>query len=66
MRYRDSIQKQLEIVEDKLRVLEFLIKRQEPVGKFLNTLKEAKESLNEAQSYVDREPASYNERSGLM
>ena len=66
MRYRDSIQKQLDRVEDKLRVLEFLLKRKEPIGKFITTLEEAKESLNEAKSYVNREPASQEERSGLM
>ena len=66
MRYRDSIQKQLDRVEDKLRVLEFLLKRKEPIVKFITTLEEAKESLNEAKSYVNREPASQEERSGLM
>ena len=66
MRYRDSIQYQLDKVEGKLKTLEFLVKRKEPVGTFLKTLEEAKESLNEAKSFIDREPASQEERSGLM
>ena len=66
MRYRDSIQKQLDKVEAKLKILEFIVKTKEPVGAYLQALEEAKESLNEAKSYVDREPASQGERSGLM
>jgi len=66
MRYRDSIQKQLERVESKLTTLEYLVKRSEPINEYIKVLKEAKDSLNEAKSYIDREPASQEERSGLM
>ena len=66
MRYRDTIQTHLDRVEAKLKTLEFLVKTQEPMGVYLKTLEEAKESINEAKSYVDREPASQEERSGLM
>ena len=66
MRYRDSIQNQLGKVEDKLKVMEFLVKTKQPLGSYLQTLEEAKESLAEARAYIDREPATMDERSGLM
>lgn len=66
MRYRDSIQQQLDRVESNIKVLEYLVKRQEPVEKFLQTINELKENLAEAKSYIDREPATMDERGGLI
>ena len=61
MKYRDSIQYQLDKLEAKLKHLEFCVKRGETVETFIQTLNEAKENLAEA-----REPASQGERGGLM
>ena len=65
MRYREIIQNKLDRLEAQVKVLEFMVKRQEPVEKFIQILKEVKENLSDTKAYVEKEPAGRQERSGL-
>ena len=65
MRYREIIQNKLDRLEAQVKVLEFMVKRQEPVDKFIQVIKEVQENLSDTKSYFEKEPAGRQERSGL-
>jgi hypothetical protein len=61
MRYRNVIQSKTEALDGKLKNLELIVQRQLPVGEFIKTINEAREILEDIQSFIDREERSPGE-----
>jgi len=61
MRYRNIVLDKAAVVDAKLKNLETMVQRQQPIGDFLKTINEAKELVQEIQDYVEREERSAGE-----
>lgn len=61
MRYRNVVLSKTEALDGKLKNLELIVQRQLPVGEFIKTINEAREILEDIQSYIDREERSPGE-----
>lgn len=56
MKYRDSINQQLELLEGKVRDCQRLVQTQEPVSTYRKTIGDALELIDQIKSYVEQEP----------
>lgn len=61
MRYRNIVLDKTAVLEAKLKNLETIVQRQQPVGDFIKTINEAKEIVGEIQDFVEREERSAGE-----
>jgi hypothetical protein len=61
MRYRNIVLDKTAVLEAKLKNLEILVQRQQPVSEFMKTIGSAKELIQEIQDYVEREERSAGE-----
>lgn len=61
MRYRNIVLDKAAVVEAKLRNLETMVQRQQPINDFLKTIDDAKNLIQEIQDYVEREERSAGE-----
>jgi cell fate (sporulation/competence/biofilm development) regulator YmcA (YheA/YmcA/DUF963 family) len=61
MRYRNIVLDKTTVLEAKLKNLETIVQRQQPVSDFMKTINDAKELIQEIQDYVEREERSAGE-----
>jgi len=61
MRYRNIVLDKATVVDAKLKNLETMVQRQQPISDFLKTLNDARELIQEIQDYVEREERSAGE-----
>jgi hypothetical protein len=55
MRYRNIVLDKTVVLEGKLKQLEMIVQRQQPVSDFMKVISDAKELIDDIQGYVDRE-----------
>lgn len=61
MRYRNIVLDKTNVLDAKLKNLETIVQRQQPVSEFMKTINEAKELVQEIQDYIEREERSAGE-----
>jgi cell fate (sporulation/competence/biofilm development) regulator YmcA (YheA/YmcA/DUF963 family) len=61
MRYRNIVLDKTTVLEAKLKNLETIVQRQQPVTDFMKTISDAKDIVQEIQDYVEREERSAGE-----
>jgi cell fate (sporulation/competence/biofilm development) regulator YmcA (YheA/YmcA/DUF963 family) len=61
MRYRNIVLDKATVLEAKLKNLETIVQRQQPVADFMKTISDAKDIVQEIQDYVEREERSAGE-----
>lgn len=61
MRYRNIVLDKTTVLEAKLKNLETIVQRQQPVSDFMKTINEAKAIVEDIQAYVEREERSAGE-----
>lgn len=61
MRYRNIVLDKTTVLDAKLKQLETIVQRQQPVSDFMKTLSDAREIIEDIQSYVEREERSAGE-----
>lgn len=61
MRNRNSIIKNLELIESKLINLKRIVNRQEPIETYLSEIEKAYEALNIVKDFIEDEDLSANE-----
>jgi hypothetical protein len=61
MRYRNIVLDKTTVLEAKLKNLETIVQRQQPVADFMKTISDAKDIVQEIQDYVEREERSAGE-----
>ncbi len=55
MRYRNIVLDKANILDSKLKNLETIVNRNQPVSEYVKTIGEAKEILQEIQDFIERE-----------
>jgi len=55
MRYRNIVLDKANILDSKLKNLEAIVNRNQPVSEYVKTIGEAKEILQEIQDFIERE-----------
>ncbi len=61
MRQRDIIVNKLEILEARLKSLEFMVRRSSPIPEFLKTIENSTEILSDVKAMIEREEHSSSE-----
>lgn len=61
MRYRNIVLDKATVVDAKLKNLETMVQRQQPISDFLKTVNDARGLIQEIQDYVEREERSAGE-----
>ena len=61
MRYRNIVLDKANVLDSKLKNLETIVQRQQPVSEFMKTIDEAKELVQEIQDYIEREERTAGE-----
>jgi hypothetical protein len=61
MRYRNIVLDKATVVDAKLKNLETMVQRQQPISDFLKTISDTRELIQEIQDYVEREERSAGE-----
>ena len=61
MRYRNIVLDKTTVLEAKLKNLETIVQRQQPVSDFMKTIEDAKQIVNEIADFVEREERSAGE-----
>ena len=61
MRYRNIVLDKTTVLEAKLKNLETIVQRQQPVSDFIKTINEAKDIVSEIADFVEREERSAGE-----
>jgi DNA-binding protein H-NS len=61
MRNRDSVTRKLELIDDKLRLLEQIVNRQSPISEYMSTIERTKELLSDARTLINNEPTTPDE-----
>lgn len=61
MRYRNIVLDKTTVLDAKLKQLETIVQRQQPVSDFMKTLSDAREIIEDIQSYIEREERSAGE-----
>jgi len=61
MRYRNIVLDKATVVDAKLKNLETMVQRQQPISDFLKTINDARGLIQEIQDYVEREERSPGE-----
>jgi hypothetical protein len=61
MRYRNIVLDKATVVDAKLKNLETMVQRQQPINDFLKTINDARGLIQEIQDYVEREERSAGE-----
>ena len=66
MKYRDSINQQLELLEGKVRDCQRLVQTAEPVSTYRKTIGEALELIDQVKSYIEQEPRDGYEQNSAV
>ena len=66
MKYRDSINQQLELLEGKVRDCQRLVQTAEPVSQYRKTIGEALELIDQVKSYIEQEPRDGYEQNSMI
>jgi hypothetical protein len=66
MKYRDSINQQLELLEGKVRDCQRLVQTQEPVSTYRKTIGEALDLIDNVKSYIEQEPRDGYEQNSAV
>jgi hypothetical protein len=61
MRNRDSVTRKLELIDDKLRLLEQIVNRQSPISEYMAVIERTKELLSDARTLINNEPTTADE-----
>jgi hypothetical protein len=61
MRYRNIVLDKATVLDAKLKQLETIVQRQQPVSDFMKTINDARAIVEDIQSYVEREERSPGE-----
>lgn len=61
MRYRNIVLDKATVLDAKLKQLETIVQRQQPVSDFMKTINEAKDIVSEIADFVEREERSAGE-----
>jgi hypothetical protein len=61
MRNRDSVTRKLELIDDKLRLLEQIVNRQSPISEYMTVIERTKELLSDARTLINNEPTTADE-----
>lgn len=61
MRYRNIVLDKTTVLEAKLKNLETIVQRQQPVSDFMKTIEDAKQIVSEIADFVEREERSAGE-----
>jgi len=61
MRNRDSVTRKLELIDDKLRLLEQIVNRQSPISEYMAVIELTKELLSDARTLINNEPTTADE-----
>ena len=62
MKYRETVRRNIERIEAKLKNMDFQVNRGGTREQMNNLLQETEELLREVKSYVEREPISVHDR----
>ena len=66
MKYRDSINQQIELLEGKVRDCQRLVQTQEPVSTYRRTIGEALDLIDNIKSYIEQEPRDVYEQNSMI
>lgn len=66
MRYRELIINKIENIEGKLKVLHFLVSRNQPIEEYFQNLSLVEETLAEVKTLISSEPLTHEEGYGLQ
>ena len=66
MKYRDSINQQLELLEGKVRDCQRLVQTAEPVSQYRKTIGDALELIDQIKSYIEQEPRDGYEQNSAV
>ena len=66
MKYRDSINQQIELLEGKVRDCQRLVQTQEPVSTYRRTICEALDLIDNIKSYIEQEPRDGYEQNSMI
>ena len=66
MKYRDSINQQIELLEGKVRDYQRLVQTQEPVSTYRRTIGEALDLIDNIKSYIEQEPRDGYEQNSMI
>ena len=66
MKYRDSINQQLELLEGKVRDCQRLVQTAEPVSTNRKTIGDALELIDQIKSYIEQEPRDGYEQNSAV
>lgn len=61
MRYRNIVLDKATVLDAKLKQLETIVQRQQPVSDFMKTINDARAIIEDIQAYVEREERSAGE-----
>ena len=61
MRYRNIVLDKTTVLDAKLKQLETIVQRQQPVSDFMKTINDARAIVEDIQAYVEREERSAGE-----
>jgi hypothetical protein len=61
MRYRNIVLDKATVLDAKLKQLETIVQRQQPVSDFMKTINDARAIVEDIQAYVEREERSAGE-----
>ena len=66
MKYRDSINQHIELLEGKVRDCQRLVQTQEPVSTYRRTIGEALDLIDNIKSYIEQEPRDGYEQNSMI
>ena len=66
MKYRDSINQQIELLEGKVRESQRLVQTQEPVSTYRRTIGEALDLIDNIKIYIEQEPRDGYEQNSMI
>lgn len=66
MKYRDSINQQIELLEGKIMDCQRLVQTQEPVSTYRKTIGDALDLIENIKSYIEQEPRDGYEQNSMV
>tara|TARA_Y100000114_G_scaffold76856_1_gene70546 strand:+ start:2162 stop:2368 length:207 start_codon:yes stop_codon:yes gene_type:complete len=66
MKYRDSINQHIELLEGKVRDCQRLVQTQEPVSTYRRTIGEALDLIDNIKSFIEQEPRDGYEQNSMI
>ena len=66
MKYRDSINQQIELLEGKVRDCQRLVQTQEPISTYRKTIGDALDLIENIKSYIEQDPRDGYEQNSMI